>query len=36
MKWKSNDRAVVAFKDLADVKANGQAFNDLVKRWIKA
>lgn len=36
MKWKSNDRAVVAFKDLADVKANEQAFNDLVKRWIKA
>jgi hypothetical protein len=35
MQWKSNDRAVVAFKDLADVKANEQAFNNLVKRWIK-
>lgn len=36
MKWKSNDRAVVTFKDLAEVKAKEQAFNDLVKRWIKA
>jgi hypothetical protein len=36
MQWKSNDRAVVAFKDLADVKANEQAFNGLVKRWIHA
>jgi hypothetical protein len=35
MQWKSDDRAVVAFKDLADAKANEQALNDLVKRWIK-
>jgi hypothetical protein len=36
MQWRSNDRAVVAFKDLADAQAREQAFGDLVKRWIKA
>ncbi|MDN3239969.1 DUF1801 domain-containing protein [Glycomyces tritici] len=36
MRWRSNDRAVVAFKDLADARANEQALSGLVKRWIAA
>lgn len=36
MDWRSSDRAVVTFKDLADVKAKEKAFVALVKRWIKS
>ncbi|MFE0173256.1 DUF1801 domain-containing protein [Streptomyces sp. NPDC059002] len=36
MKWRSSDRAVVTFKDLADIKANETAFLALLKRWVKA
>lgn len=36
MRWRSSDRAVVTFKDLADIKANETAFTALVKRWVKA
>lgn len=36
MKWRSGDRAVVTFKDLADVKANETVFVSLLKRWVKA
>ncbi|GAA2122600.1 DUF1801 domain-containing protein [Glycomyces algeriensis] len=36
MQWRTNDRAVVAFKDLAEAEANEQAFSGLVRRWIEA
>lgn len=36
MDWRSPDRAVVTFKNLADVKANEETFLALVKRWIRS
>ncbi len=36
MKWRSSDRAMVTFKDLADAQAHEAAFIDLVGRWIRA
>ncbi|MFI6323196.1 DUF1801 domain-containing protein [Nonomuraea sp. NPDC050556] len=36
MDWRSSDRAVVTFKDLADVKTHEAAFLTLVERWIKS
>lgn len=35
MKWRTNDRAMVTFKDLADAKAHEEAFSSLVSRWMK-
>lgn len=34
--WRSGDRAVVTFSDLADVKAHEQAFIEVVKKWIQS
>ncbi|MFP3964929.1 DUF1801 domain-containing protein [Actinomadura fulvescens] len=36
MAWRSSDRAMVTFKDLADAKAHEEAFSSLVSRWMKA
>ncbi|MFE0107466.1 DUF1801 domain-containing protein [Streptomyces sp. NPDC059009] len=36
MKWRSSDRAVVTFQDLADAQAHEAAFLDLVGRWVRA
>ncbi|MFJ6562092.1 DUF1801 domain-containing protein [Streptomyces sp. NPDC091412] len=36
MRWRSGDRAMVTFKDLAEVKAREAAFISLVRRWVRA
>ncbi|WP_207934629.1 DUF1801 domain-containing protein [Actinomadura sp. KC06] len=36
MKWRTNDRAMVTFKDLTDVTAHEEAFASLISRWMKA
>lgn len=35
LEWKGRDRAVVTFRDLADVKSRGKAFADVVRQWIR-
>ncbi|MFB7733379.1 hypothetical protein ACFC08_03080 [Streptomyces sp. NPDC056112] len=36
MRWRSGDRALVTFKDLAEVKAQEATFIALVRRWVRA
>ncbi|MEB2775873.1 DUF1801 domain-containing protein [Algoriphagus sp. D3-2-R+10] len=36
MSWKSNDRAVISFKDLAEIKSNSSELIQLIKDWIRA
>ena len=35
MEWKENDRAVVTFKNSADIQANTAALKKIVKLWLK-
>jgi len=35
LKWLANDRAMVTFRDLADIAARRSAFSNLIREWIK-
>lgn len=36
LEWKGNDRAVITFKSMDEIKSNKKALTDIVKKWIAA
>lgn len=36
MSWKTNDRAVISFKNIAEIKSNSSELIQIIKDWIRA